>query len=149
MHWIRKANHVLIIFEKALVILIFFALVSLIFLNILSRNFFHLSFQKILEIAPALVLWLALIGSTLALNEGRHIKLELLLRFTPEKLRRVANILTNGFGLVVMGILLWASFGFVKNEVEIFGNLGWFSVVFPLFFTIAFFRYVLRMTRKL
>lgn len=141
---IAKIDDFLAVFEKILVVVFFSALVLLIFFNIVSRNLLHFSFQKILEIAPALVLWLALLGSTLALKEKRHIKLELILRFCPEKIRFIANIAVSAFGMIVMMILLWASLEFVSNEVALFGQWGFISVIFPLFFSVSLFRYFLR-----
>jgi len=141
MRTIRKINELLTVIEKILIILLFSALVLLITFNIISRNLFHVSFQKILEIAPTLVLWLALVGSTLALKNQRHIKLELLLRYFPERLRFTAGIVTCTFGITIMGILFFASLEFVKNEIEIFGRWGWCSVIFPFFFASSLFRY--------
>ena len=141
MRHIDKLNDFLARCEKFLIILLFSALVLLIAFNIISRNLFHVSFQKILEIAPIIVLWLALVGSTLALKHKRHIKLELVLRYFPEKLRFTASIASSAFGGTVMGILFFASLEFVRNEVEIFGRWGWFSIIFPLFFAVSLFRY--------
>ena len=103
----------------------------LILFNIVSRNLSHLSFQKILEIAPTFVLWLALLGASLALKSRRHIRLELLLRFCPFSVRQAAGIATGLFGMAVMGILFYASLGFVANEIAIFGPWGWLSTIFP------------------
>lgn len=141
MRRIEKIDKMLVRVEKCLVLIVFSALVLLVFFNILSRNLFHVSFQVILEITPGLVLWVALLGSTLALNENRHIKLELLLRFAPDHLRLIATILTGVFGMLIMGVLFYVSLGFVRNELAIFGVGGAFGFIFPVFFAIAFFRY--------
>ncbi|MFC1858917.1 TRAP transporter small permease [Thermodesulfobacteriota bacterium] len=144
MRFIRKIDDVLEVIERSLVVLLFSALILSISFNIISRNLFHVSFQKILEVAPAMVLWLALIGSTLALKNKRHIKLEILLRFCPTSFRYVANIATSLFGMAVMGILVFAALEFVKSEISIFGPWGWISIIFPIFFTLCFFRYLTR-----
>ena len=141
MRHINKIDDFLAKCEEALVVVLFSALVLLTLFNIISRNLLHVSFQKILEITPVLVLWLALVGSTMALKKQRHIKIELLLRFCSEKVRFIAIIVSCAFGTTVMGILFWASLEFVKNEIKIFGQAGFFSVVFPLFFALSFFRY--------
>ena len=145
MRWMNKIDDFLAVIEKFLVVVFFSALILLIFFNIISRNLFHLSFQKILEIAPALVLWLVLVGSSLALKEKRHIKLELLLRFCSEKIRFSANIAASLFGMIITGILFIAALEFVTNEIAIFGWWGWISVIFPIFFLVSFFRYFVRM----
>jgi TRAP-type C4-dicarboxylate transport system permease small subunit len=138
---LKKIDTWLAATEKVIAVALFFALVASIAINIVARNVFQASFQYLLEIGPALVLWLALIGSTLALRENRHIKIELLLRFCPPHLKALAGRLCGVFGMVIMAFLGYGSLEFVTNEVDIFGTRGWLAVVFPLFFTLAFFRF--------
>ena len=144
MQWLSKLDAWLEFAEKTLVVLLFSALILLISFNIVTRNLFNYSFQLILEAAPGIVLWLALLGSTLALKQHRHIKLEIFLRYLGRRIRGAAGIFRGFIGLSIMMILFVASIEFVKNEVEIFGTGGWVSVVFPLFFALAAFRYGLQ-----
>ncbi len=83
-----------------------------------------------------------LFWSTLGLKYQRHIRLELLLRFCPPSMKRMAGVVTGLFGAVVMGILFYTSLGFVGNEIAIFGGWGWLSVILPLFFALSCFRYL-------
>ena len=146
--WLVAADELLARIEKTLVLVLFALLVAMLTFNIVARNLFHQSFQKTLETAPVLVLWLALIGSTLALKQRRHIKLELLLRFCRPRLRLMARRATSLFGMAVMGILLAAAVQFVRNEIAIFGPWGWTSIIFPLFFAVVLFRYLLRLVNS-
>ncbi|UCH23260.1 MAG: TRAP transporter small permease [Deltaproteobacteria bacterium] len=141
MKLIQKVDDGLAAVEKSLAVVLYTALILLICFNILSRNLFNYSSQKILEMLPVLVLWLALIGATLALRRQRHIKIDLLLRFCNQRTRFWANLTTCLFGMAVMGILFWTALEFLRNEIDIFGHWGWFSIIFPLFFAISFFRY--------
>jgi TRAP-type C4-dicarboxylate transport system permease small subunit len=146
MHYIRKIDEQLARIEKGLAILLFSGLILSILFNIISRNFFNMSFHTILEMSPTLVLWLVLVGSSLCLRDNRHIKLEIILRFAPEKWRSIANAITSVFGMAVMGILLFASCEFVKNEMIIFGAGGLLTIIFPWFFGIACFRFFIGLT---
>jgi len=139
---LQKIDSGLAAAEKIIVVALFFALVASIVINIIARNFFQVSFQYLLEIGPSLVLWLALIGSTLALRENRHIRIELILRYCPPRLTTLAGRLCGFFGMVIMALLGYSSLEFVTNEVAIFGAKGWFSVIFPVFFIVAFFRFL-------
>ena len=143
MRLLAKIDDTLEIIEQAIIILLFSALVLMIITNIVARNLFGVSYQKILEISPGIVLWLALTGATLALKKQRHIKLEILLRYAGQRTRRLAQLLGSLFGMVVTGFLFAASLTFVKNEMAIFGLQGGSAVVFPLFFTLSFFRCLL------
>ena len=149
MRFIRKFDEFLTIFEKSLVVVFFSALILLITFNVISRNLFQISFQKILEISPSLVLWLALTGSSLALRNQRHIKLEMLLRFCSDKFKAFAIISGSVFGMTVMGILFWVSIEFVRNEIVIFGKWGFISIIFPMFFAISFFRYFMQLMNNM
>ena len=141
MRFIKQMDDFLEKIEKVLAVFLFSGLALLITFNILSRNIFDYSFEKIFETAPVFVLWLALVGSSLALKKRRHIKMELLLRYCPTICRYYSNYAVSFFGMAVMGILFYSSLQFVSNEVQIFGNKGFFSVIFPLFFALSFFRY--------
>jgi len=141
---IKKLDAWLAAVEKALAVALFFALVASIAVNIVARNLFQVSFQYLLEMGPALVLWLALLGSTLALRVNRHIRIELVLRFCPPRLGVLAGRVCGLFGMAIMAVLGYGSLEFVTNEVALFGARGWLDVVFPAFFSIAFFRFLIQ-----
>ncbi len=149
MRFIRKFDEFLSVFEKSLVVAFFSALILLITFNVISRNLFQVSFQKILEISPSLVLWLALIGSSLALRNQRHIKLEILLRFGSDKFKTFAITAQNALGMTIMGVLFLVSIEFVGNEIDIFKKWGLISIIFPIFFATSFFRYFIQLMSKM
>lgn len=130
--------------ETVFIVLLFAALVLLTGFNILSRNLLGVSFRQIFEIAPSIVLWLALLGSTLALKADRHIRIEILLRFLPESRRRQFKRTVAAFGISLMAILFWTSIDFVRNELLIFGPRGLAGIVFPVFFLLSGFRFTLK-----
>ncbi len=141
MKLIQRIDDGLATVEKCLAVVLYAMLILMIGFNILSRNLFNFASGQVLEMLPMLVLWLALIGSTLAIKQQRHIKIEWLLRVCSRRIRFMAHIATCLFCMVVMGILLWVSLDFIKNEVDMFGPWGLVSIIFPLFFSISFFRY--------
>jgi TRAP-type C4-dicarboxylate transport system permease small subunit len=129
--------------ERFLAVMLYLLLIGMISVTIIARNLFHFSSHRLLELAPTVVLWLALVGATLALKYHRHIKIELLLRLLPKKARLVAMALTNLFAMIVTALLAWVAVPFVFNEVALFGRWGWVAVCFPVFFAIAFLRFFL------
>ena len=143
MRLIRKLDHVLARLERLLIVFLFAALILLITFNIISRNLLSVSFQRLLEVIPALVMWLSLLGATLALKHRRHIKLEILLRYLDPGVAKIARRVTGAFGALLMAVLFAASLTFVKNEIGIFGGWGWISVVFPLFFALTTLRFII------
>jgi len=126
---------------------LFSLLIALICINILTRNVFHWTSHALLELSPTVVLWLALVGATLALKQQRHIKIELLLRFLPPSTQRMATFLTRLFAMGICAMLAWASVIFVYNEIILLGVKGWLAVCFPIFFVIALFRFSVDLLR--
>lgn len=141
MRLIKRIDSFLFACEKILVVFFFSALVLGVTANIISRNFFQVSFDSILELSPVFVVWTALLGATVAMKEKRHLKLELFIRYCPDRFRKLSNVLVSAFGVGVTGILFTASLTFVANEISIFGARGRLSIIFPVFFGLACFRY--------
>ena len=140
--FIHRLDAILARIEESAVVICFTLLVSFVLFNILSRNIFHLPSHRLFESAPSLVLWMALLGASLALRQQRHIRLELVLRFCSPRFKRRAARGVNLFGALVMGILLFSSFEFVANEIAMFGSWGRLAVIFPIFFGSTGFRYL-------
>ncbi len=127
--------------ERVAAVGLYALLIGLICINILTRNILRWTSDVLLALSPTVVLWLCLVGATLALKYHRHIKIELLLRFLPPTGRRLATSLTHLFAMAICGSLAWASVVFVHGEITLTGQRGWLAVCFPLFFFVAFFRF--------
>lgn len=141
---IQQIDNFLVRIERRLAVALYVMLIVLICTTIVGRNLLQMTSHRLMELAPTVVLWLALVGATLALKEQRHIRIELLLRFLPPGGQRVAVALTSLFGIGVCGVLTYAAVSFVYNEIILFGPWGWLSVCFPLFFLVVFLRFGLR-----
>lgn len=127
--------------ERVLIIALFSALIVLMTVNIIQRNVFGQSSQGILEFLPTMVMWISLIGASLALKEGKHISMELVLRFVPQNGKDILHRLAAVFGCLVMLVGLYLSKDFMVGELKIFGTKGYISSVIPIFFATAAFRY--------
>jgi TRAP-type C4-dicarboxylate transport system permease small subunit len=142
---IEKIDRGLEKLERGLAVGLFALLISMICINVFARNVLHMASHRLLELSPSVVLWLALVGATLALKHDRHIKIELLLRFFSPHGQRLAMVVTSLFAMGVCAVLAYASVIFVYNEIMLFGPKGWAAVCFPLFFSTACFRFALRL----
>ncbi len=135
--WLEKA-------ERALAITLYGLLIAAVAVNVFARNLLHMGSPFLLQAAPTLVLWLALVGATLGLKHGRHITIGALMRFLSPQWRKAAVIMTSLAALLVAAALCYAAVLFLQNELILFGALGWRSVCLPLFFLMVFFRSALR-----
>jgi TRAP-type C4-dicarboxylate transport system permease small subunit len=145
MKLISRLDRFLAACECLLAVGLFIVLMGVLALNILLRNLAGTSLPGTIEIAATLVLWLALVGGSLALRDRRHIKIEFLCRLLPATGRRWAERAVALFGFAVMGALLVTAVFFIRNEIAIFGRSGWGAVIFPLFFALATFRFSLQL----
>lgn len=127
--------------ERVLIIALFTALIVLMSVNIVQRNMLGQSSQEILEYLPTMVMWISLIGASMALKEGKHISMELLLRFIPQKPKDLLHRFSAVFGCLMMLIGLYLSRDFMTGELKIFGNKGYVSSIIPVFFALGAFRY--------
>ncbi|MDJ0782207.1 MAG: TRAP transporter small permease subunit [Desulfosarcinaceae bacterium] len=142
---IQLVDRILAAGECVLAVCLFIALAGILTLNILLRNLAGTSLPGTFEMAANMVLWLALVGGSLALRDQRHIKIELIHRLLPETWQRRADQAVALFGLTVMATLLVTALFFVQNEIALFGRSGWVAVIFPLFFALAAFRFGLHL----
>ncbi len=127
--------------EKVLLVGLFSALIILMTVNIVQRNLLGQSSQEILEYMPSMVLWISLLGASLALRQQKHICMELVLRFVPARYKPTIHRLSGAFGMVVMIIGLILATDFMAGELKIFGARGYISSIIPGFFVLAIFRY--------
>lgn len=139
---IQRLDDTLARIEKCVIVLCFALLVAAVLFGILSRNLFHLPSHRLFESAPSLVLWMALLGASLALKQRRHIRLELVLRYCSQTVRTWSGRVVNLFGAAVMVGLLITAVEFVHNEMAMFGGWGWLAIIFPIFFGSTAFRYL-------
>lgn len=136
--WMYRIDDWLDRVAQVLAASLYLLLVSFIAINIIARNLWHMASHRLLELAPAVVLWLALVGAILALKRQRHIKIELALRFFPSSFQKTAQAITALFSMGVCGVLAYAAIPFLLNEVMLFGAWGWLGICLPLFFGVAF-----------
>lgn len=143
--WMVQIDNTIERVERAVLVSLFTLLISLVCINIFSRNILHFTSHDLQELAPNVVLWLALVGGTLALKQQRHIKIELLLRFFPPTAQRLAISLTCLFAMAVCTVLAFAGIPFVWNEVALFGLRGCLAGCYTFFFSLAFWRFLFRL----
>ena len=133
--------------ERALLIAVFSTLILFMTYSIIERNVFGHSSQMVQEHMPTLVAWISLLGASLGLKQGKHIRMELSLRFLPQPIQRVMHRFGGAFAALIMGLGLYLCWNFMSNELKIFGSRGYLSLIFPIFFALATFRFMLQVVR--
>lgn len=123
--------------------------------QIVQRNFFGGGMIWGDELLRLMVLWLGLLGAMAASRDDRHISIDLLLRFLPQRLKLPVRVALHCFTSVVCGMLAWYSLLFVRMEheyhTEVLTGLPawWFELILPLAFGMMCLRYVGHLRRTL
>jgi TRAP-type C4-dicarboxylate transport system permease small subunit len=99
-------------------LLMFFLLVAILLacIQIFLRNFFEMGIFWADSALRILVLWIGMIGAMYASRNKKHIRIDLLSHYLPEKVR--ANIwrITEFFSAIVCGIVAYYSIQFIHYE---------------------------------
>jgi len=96
------------------------------------------------------VLWTGFFGAALAASKNRHINIDVLTRFLPERVKSGINILTNLFAATICALLMQAAITFVRQEmadgnVVIEGIPSWYAeLIIPVGFGLLVFHFLVR-----
>ena len=136
--------------ENALLVATLSGMLLLAVSQILLRNVFDTGFVWSDELLRLMVLWLAMIGAVVASRENRHIKIDVLSRFLPVRVRLTSQAITAFFASGVCAVVAWHALRFVGESRE-YGDVvlvtipAWyFQAVIPLGFALVAYRYALR-----
>ncbi|MFK8015569.1 MAG: TRAP transporter small permease [Gammaproteobacteria bacterium] len=135
--------------ENLLLLLSLTAMVLLAVAQIVARNagIGGMAFSD--ELLRLLVLWVAMIGAVAASRDDHHIRIDILSRFLPTRVRLSMRVLVDVFTCAVCAIVAWYSLSFVGSTREYedlaFGKLPlwWFQAVLPVGFALISYRYAL------
>jgi TRAP-type C4-dicarboxylate transport system permease small subunit len=136
--------------ENALLIGMLALMVGLAAAQILFRNFLDMSIFGADQMLRLLVLWVAFLGAVAASREGKHIHVDAIARWLPDRIKPGVVALTDFFTLSVCLILAWQALRFMHSARESgemsFGSLPvWIAAfILPLGFSLIALRYGLR-----
>lgn len=90
----------------------------LIFTNVILRYAFHTGITWAEEMSRFMFIWMVFLGSILALKDGTHIGMDILVRRVPEKLRKILLLIGNFIILVISFIILCGSLKMTADSIE-------------------------------
>ena len=120
--WLAKA-------ESGFLVILLFLMVFLSFGQVILRNFLHSGLLWTDIFLRQLVLWVGFLGASLAVRERRHISVDVLPQFIPEKYRPFVDVLVNLLaGIITVfltsGLLEVCSAGDGVSHDPLLGNSG-------------------------
>lgn len=133
--------------ERWTVIVLFTFLLLLALLQIVLRNFFSTGFLWADVLMRNMLLWIALLGASIATMKGSHICINLLPKLLPHSIARGIEIFNLIFQTIILTLLSYASLKYVSNE-RLAGDIAflsvpfwWFEIIFPLTFSVMAVRF--------
>jgi len=104
--------------EDTLLLVILISMILLAGSQIFLRNFFDYSLFWGDEMLRLMVLWLTVAGGLAASRMHKHISIEVLDRFMPERMQLITKVLIDLFTAAVCGLFSWHSARFVMGSYE-------------------------------
>jgi len=135
--------------ENASLVILLGTMIILAVGQIVLRLFFSFGFVWTDELIKLIVLWIALIASVAAARNNRHLRIDVLSHFVPEKYARFPRIIVEAFAASMCALLAWYSLQYVQLSLEfedsVLVNLpAWIAYsVLPLSFALMAYRFFL------
>lgn len=104
--------------ENGLLVLLLGAMMLLAVGQIVLRMFFDSGFIWADELIKNMVLWVALVASVAAARSQRHLRIDIVSHFVPERLARLPTAVVNLFAALVCGLITWHSGRYIGLTLE-------------------------------
>lgn len=150
MKFLRAIDRWLARAEGIALVALLSAMVGVSFLQVLLRNAFHFGIEGADILLRHGVLWIALLGASLATRQARHIRIDIFPKLIPPGYRRLVEALTSLATFAVSASLVAAAWTLVGLEREartvlVLGLPTWTAqVILPVGFLFITFRLGLR-----
>lgn len=142
-----RSYNLLLATETFLLLLFLFTAILLASTQIILRNFFDSGIYWADSALRIMVLWIGMVGAMYASRHRKHIRIDILSRYLPEKIKTPVWRLTEFISAVVCAIAAYYSFNFVlfeyKDGLLAFANIPvWLcESIIPLAFLTMSLRY--------
>jgi len=140
--------------EDGLLVLLLTSMILLAGTQILMRNLFDSGFVWIDPLLRVLVLWLGLIGATVATRHNKHIRIDLLSRYFARNSSRLILAMVAQFSAWICLLVAWYGMDWIRldyaDAVTSFSGIPAWSIeiIVPLAFALIGVRYLLLSLRS-
>ena len=148
--WIDRLHRA----EDGLLALLLIVMIVLAGTQILMRNLFDSGFVWIDPLLRVMVLWLGLIGATVASRHNKHIRIDLLSRYFKRNTHRLIQSLIAQVSAWTCLVIAWFGMDWIRldydDAVTTFGGIpAWtVEIIVPLAFALIGLRYLVRSFRS-
>jgi C4-dicarboxylate transporter DctQ subunit len=149
MDWWGRTDEVIDRVEQALITILLSLMIAVAFLQIVLRDIFATGITWADTLVRNLVLWVGFVGAAIATREGKHITIDVLPQWVPQRVKATIGIIIRFFAAFICGLLTFAAVKFVRNEalmgsITFLGIPGWVpQLILPITFGIMALRFCL------
>lgn len=104
--------------ENTILVVLFAGLMLLSVAQIVLRIFFNTGFVWTDELTKLIVLWITLVASIAASRSDRHLRIDIVSNFVPERYARLPKLVVDTFAAAVCGLLAWHSYRYLQLTIE-------------------------------
>lgn len=150
MKLLQKLDAILNKAEGGLLILLLTVMILLAFLQVVLRNAFSSGILWADILLRHLVLWIGFLGAALAASSDRHISIDALTRFLPERVKKGVNGLSYLFAAFICLLFFRAALTFLENErldgTTVYADIpSWYAeIIIPIGFGLLVVHFVIR-----
>lgn len=142
--------------EKYILTVMLLVMLFLSFLQVILRNFFNTGIGWADVSVRYMVLWIGLLGASLATKDDRHLRIDVLNKVISKRFLPLVEFVVSLCCIVVAALLYWAAYQFVLTEKmggkTLFGGVlpGWyFLTIMPIGFAAITLRYFVKLVELL
>jgi TRAP-type C4-dicarboxylate transport system permease small subunit len=141
--------------EQVLLVILLSFMILIAFLQIVLRNLLSTGLTWGDPLVRNLVLWVGFIGAAIATKEGKHITIDVALRWRPSLAKIFIEMIAYLFSFLICGLLTLGALKFIKNEIQMgsmafLGISSWIpEIILPVTFGLMTFRFGLHCLKSL
>jgi TRAP-type C4-dicarboxylate transport system permease small subunit len=146
---LNRARRLIYQIEDGILVVMLLGMIGMAAAQIFLRNALGSSIVWGDVLVRILVLWIGLWGAMIASRDGKHINIDLITRYLPERAKSGSACVVNLFTAVICGMMAWFGSKFVHMEIEHGGNAFesipvWIcESIIPIAFAVISLRYVI------
>jgi TRAP-type transport system small permease protein len=110
--------------EEAVAVLLLVLMCSATFVNVVGRYLFNSPLQWAEEFSRYAFVWLVFVAAIVATTHKKHILIDFLLNYLPQKARKACQIVTDLLGLGLMAILVYYGWVMMRAAKQPTAALG-------------------------
>ncbi|UCH41023.1 MAG: TRAP transporter small permease [Gammaproteobacteria bacterium] len=143
--WVKSLHRA----EDALLVILLTAMIVLACTQILLRNFFDSGIVWIDPLLRVMVLWIGLVGATVATRHNKHIRIDLLSRYFERNTHSLIQAIVGQVSAWTCLLIAWFGLGWIRLAYEdgltsFAGIPAWMlEVIIPLSFALIGLRYLI------